>query len=83
MSKTDQTTMGKKGEILPKRHLREISGIQPGDNISIHAKSGKLTITKILSVEEALSLPTFTKHTAEEIEAIINIESRNQEELVE
>lgn len=83
MSETDQTIMGKKGEILPKRHLREISGIQPGDSIAIHAKSGKLTITKILSVDEALALPTIAEYTAEEIEEILNIESRGQEELID
>ncbi len=83
MSETDQTIMGKKGEILPKRQLREISGIHPGDRIFIQAKSGELIITKILSVEEALALPTIARHSATEIEEIINIESNKQEEFVD
>ena len=83
MSETDQTIMGKKGEILPKHHLREISGIKPGDKISIRANLGELVITKILSIEEALALTVIAKHSSEEIEEIINIESRNQEELID
>lgn len=83
MIQTDQTTVGKKGEILPKRHLREIAGIGPGDKISIQAKSGEFVIRKILSVEEALALPTIASYSADEAEEAINEESRVQEDLVD
>jgi bifunctional DNA-binding transcriptional regulator/antitoxin component of YhaV-PrlF toxin-antitoxin module len=38
----EKVKVGKKGEILPKKPLREISGIRPGDNVLIEAQPGRL-----------------------------------------
>ena len=55
--------VGKKGEILPKKPLREISGINPGDNVLIEAHPGQLIISKIYSVEELLEMPIISEGT--------------------
>lgn len=83
MTETDVVIMGKRGEILPKRHLRETSGIKPGDRLLIQANSGKLIIRKILSVDEALELPPLGEFSAEEAEKIMEKESTIQEELID
>jgi len=54
MTIEDQSKVGKKGEILPKKPLRDFSGIKPGDNIIIEALPGYLIINKIYSVQELL-----------------------------
>ena len=79
MSTQDETIVGKKGEILPKKALREESGINPGDKVIIEASPGILTIKKIYSVEELLKMPKFAHGTPEELEIEINEESKNQE----
>ena len=76
---SDDTIVGQKGEILPKKHLREHSGILPGDRILIEAKKGVITIRKIYSVNEALNLPTIAKGTAESIEKELEEEYIKQE----
>ena len=81
MTTQDKTTVGKKGEILPKKPLREISGINPGDEVIIEAHQGELIIKKILSVEEALAMPPISSSTAETIEADIEEEREYQEKL--
>ena len=60
--------VGKKGEILPKKPLREISGINPGDNVLIEAHPGQLIINKIYSVEELLEMPIISEGTAQSVE---------------
>ncbi len=81
MTTQDKTTVGKKGEILPKKPLREISGINPGDEVIIEAHQGELIIKKIFSVEEALAMPPISSGTAETIEADIKEEREYQEKL--
>jgi len=77
----ETTKVGNKGEILPKKALREIAGIKPGDQVLIEARLGELLIRKIYSVEEALNLPGFSEGTAEEIEKEIEEEAKQQEKL--
>ena len=48
--------VGNKGEILPKKKLREAAGIFPGDRVLIKASSNEFVIKKVLSVEEAFNL---------------------------
>ena len=81
MTTQDKTIVGKKGEILPKKPLREISGINPGDEVIIEAHQGELIIKKIFSVEEALAMPSISFGTTETIEAEIKEEREYQEKL--
>ena len=81
MTIQDKTIVGKKGEILPKKPLRELAGINPGDEVLIEACKGELIIKKIYSIEEALNMPIIASGTAESIEKDINKESALQEKI--
>ncbi|TFG21259.1 MAG: hypothetical protein EU530_00495 [Promethearchaeota archaeon] len=82
MSTQDETIVGKKGEILPKKALRELSGITPGDKVIIEASPGVLTVKKVYSVEELLKMPKIAHGTPDELEQEINEEGKKHEELV-
>lgn len=71
--------MGTKGEILPKKQLRQLSGIHPGDRILIEARKGEIFIRKILSIKEVFELPEISSGTPEEIEKELEEEGRKQE----
>jgi len=73
--------VGKKGEILPKKPLREISGINPGDNVLIEAHPGQLIISKIYSVEELLEMPIISERTAQSVEKEIEKEVKIQQKM--
>ena len=77
----ETTKVGNKGEILPKKALREIAGIKPGDHVSVEARPGELLIRKIYSVEEALNLPVISEGTVENIEKELEEEAKLQEKL--
>lgn len=81
MKTEDKTKVGKKGQILPKKDLREVSGIKPGDNVFIEAEPGKLVIKKVYSVEEALNMPIIAEGTAKSLEKEIKREEKFQEDL--
>jgi len=81
MTIDEKSKVGKKGEILPKKPLREFSGIKPGDNVLIEAQPGRLIINKIFSVEELLEMPIISQGTAESIEKEIEEEVKIQEKL--
>lgn len=81
MTIQDKIIVGKKGEILPKKPLRDAAGIKPGDEVLIEAHQGKLIIRKIFSVEEALNMPIITTGTPEGIEREIGEEREIQEKL--
>ncbi len=81
MTIQDKTVVGKKGDILPKKPLRDASGIKPGDQIMIEAHEGELIIKKIYSVEEALSMTTIATGTPDNIERDIEKERKIQEKL--
>ena len=83
MSIQDEVTIGKKGEILAKKQLREISGLSPGDKALVIAKKGELIIKKIYSIKELFQLPVIATGTPEEIEKEIEEENKNQERLSE
>ncbi|MBD3229208.1 MAG: hypothetical protein GF329_13580 [Candidatus Lokiarchaeota archaeon] len=82
MTIQDETVVGKKGEILPKKPLRDFSGIKPGDKVLIEAFKGELIIKKIYSIEEALSMPIIAEGTPESVEKDIEKERKIQEKLV-
>lgn len=77
----DESMVGKKGEILPKKSIRNFSGINPGDKILIEAYPNKIIINKILSIDEAFELPTISKGSPKEIEKELDEEGKYQEEL--
>jgi bifunctional DNA-binding transcriptional regulator/antitoxin component of YhaV-PrlF toxin-antitoxin module len=77
----ENSRVGKKGEILPKKALREFSNINPGDKILIEAQPGRLIINKIYSVDELLDMPVISQGTAESIEKEIEEEVIKQEKL--
>jgi len=82
MTIDEESKVGKKGEILPKKPLREFSGINPGDKVFIEAKPGRLIINKIFSVEELLDMPIISQGTAESVERDIEEEVKLQEKLI-
>lgn len=57
MSIKDEVIIGKKGEILPKKQLRERAGFHPGDKVIIMAYPGELVIKKVYSIKELFDLP--------------------------
>ncbi len=73
--------MGKKGEIYTRKRLRDLAGIEPGDEILIEASPGELRIRKILSLQELLELPRISSDTVEEIERDIEETFKEQESL--
>lgn len=81
MTTQDKSIVGKKGEILPKKFLRVISGISPGDKILIEAYPGELIVKKIFSVEELLEMQIIAEGTANGIEKEIEEESKKQKEM--
>ena len=83
MSIEDKAKIGNKGEILPKKILRETSGFQPGDRVSIEASPGKMIIRKIYSIDELLKMPRIGHGTAEELEKDINDETQKYLEMMD
>ncbi len=81
MTIREKVTVGKKGEILPKKPLRDAAGIGPGDEVLIEAQQGEFIIKKIYSVEEALAMPVIAKGTPESIEKDIAKERELQEQM--
>jgi bifunctional DNA-binding transcriptional regulator/antitoxin component of YhaV-PrlF toxin-antitoxin module len=80
MGIVEQSSMGNKGEILPKKSLRELAGIKPGDKILIEAREGEIIVRKILSFRELMSLPKISSGTPGSIEKELEEEGRAQEE---
>ena len=81
MTIQDKIIVGKKGEILPKKLLRDLAGINPGDEVLIEAFKGELIIKKIYSIEEALNMPTIATGTPSSNEKEIEEQSEIQENL--
>jgi len=81
MTLQDKAVVGKKGEILPKKRLRDIAGIKPGDEVLIEAFKGELIIKKIYSIEEALDMPIIATGTPTSIEKDIEEQRKMQEKL--
>jgi hypothetical protein len=50
MTTQDKSIVGKKGEILSKKSLREISSIKAGDEVLIEAYPGKLIVKKFIQL---------------------------------
>lgn len=76
----EETTVGKRGEILPKKALRKIAGLRPGDKVLVEAKVNQIVIHKILSVDEALAMPVITRGTPAQLEAELDAEGKSHED---
>lgn len=83
MLRIEETIVGSKGEILPKKHLRNISGIKAGDKVLIEALLGELRIKKVFSIEEVFEMPIISRGKANDIEVELEQEQRNQERLTD
>ncbi len=83
MSIPEETTVGKKGEILPKKRFRMISTIKPGDKVLIEATYGELNIRKVFSIDEIFEMPIISKQSAQSVEKELEEEGKLQEELAE
>lgn len=81
LADAEKTVVGKKGEIYTRKRLRELAGINPGDEILIEASPGELRIRKVLSLQELLELPRISSGTVEEIERDIEAIADEQESL--
>jgi len=80
MINMDEVIVGKKGEIFPKKKIRNIAGISPGDRVLISASSNQMIIKKILSIDEIFELPIIATGTPSEIESELEEEGNNQRE---
>jgi bifunctional DNA-binding transcriptional regulator/antitoxin component of YhaV-PrlF toxin-antitoxin module len=80
MSLSDDCIIGTKGEILPKKSLREKMGINPGDKVYIEVSPGKMIIRKIFTVEELFNRPIIAHVTPEQFDLEMAEESAAQEE---
>ncbi len=80
MINMDEAIVGKKGEIIPKKKIRNIVGILPGDRVLVCASSNQLIIKKILSIDEIFELPIIATGTPSEIESELEEEGNNQRE---
>lgn len=60
--------VGSKGELYPPRRVREAAGIAPGDKVLYIAASGRITVIRIPSLDEAFSQKSFAKATFRELE---------------
>lgn len=74
MSLENEIIIGKKGEILPKKKLRQISGFFPGDKVLIRASKNEMVIKKIYTVDEAFDLPRIDSDTPKNIKKQIKEE---------
>ncbi|MBN2152675.1 MAG: AbrB/MazE/SpoVT family DNA-binding domain-containing protein, partial [Candidatus Lokiarchaeota archaeon] len=74
------TTVGKRGEILPKKALRKIAGFRPGDRVLVEARENQIVINKILSVDEALAMSVIAKGTPAQLEAELDAEGSRHED---
>ncbi len=80
MIQSEKTVVGKRGEILAKKSLRDAAGIRPGDDIFIEATSGQFFIRKIPTISEILQRPPIARVTAQQLEKELDEEDRKQEE---
>lgn len=81
MTLIEGTIIGKKGEILPKKKIRQIAGFSPGDKVIIEGYPNKMVVRKVLSIDEVFALPEIAGGTPEEIEAQLHEEEQLQEKL--
>ena len=75
---TETVIMGKKGEILPKKKMRELLGFSPGDELILTVINGEMRIKKIPTIDEIFALPKFSSGTPQELKEEIRGEIKRQ-----
>jgi hypothetical protein len=75
----EEIIVGKHGEILPKKALRHVAGIFPGDKVLVEAFPNKIVINKILSIDEIFNLPVLARQSPDEIESELHDEETRLE----
>lgn len=83
MSIIEETTVGKKGEILPRKIIRDKLNINPGDKLIIEATATEMIIKKVYTIEELLNMPIIAKGTPAEHKKQIRNEKQMQEKLMD
>ncbi|NVM30249.1 MAG: AbrB/MazE/SpoVT family DNA-binding domain-containing protein [Candidatus Helarchaeota archaeon] len=80
MTSNQETKIGKKGEILPKKGIRDAAGLKPGDKVLIQAHEGEIIVKKIYSIDEVFEMPVIATGTPEGIEKELEEEGKLQEQ---
>ena len=62
--------VGKKGELVLKKIIREKAGIKPGDYVILTSKKNEIIIQKIGSTEDFLKMPKLVKISKDELEKL-------------
>jgi bifunctional DNA-binding transcriptional regulator/antitoxin component of YhaV-PrlF toxin-antitoxin module len=83
MTLYEESTVGKKGEILPKKGIREYLNLNPGDHVIIEATPTEMVIKKIYSIEELLKMPRIGKGTPAEHKRLIREEIEEHEKHID
>ena len=60
--------VGRRGELLPPKRVREEAGLKPGDRVIYRAEPGRIEIVKIPGLREAYSRRKIAKVSFEEFE---------------
>ena len=62
--------VGKKGEIVIRKSIREKAGIKPGEYVLLTLRDREIIIKKIGSAKDLLEMPKLVKLSKEELEKI-------------
>ena len=62
--------VGKKGEIVIRKSIREKAGIKPGEYVLLTLRDREIVIKKIGSAKDLLEMPKLVKLSKEELEKI-------------
>ncbi|HMF33187.1 MAG TPA: AbrB/MazE/SpoVT family DNA-binding domain-containing protein [Candidatus Lokiarchaeia archaeon] len=81
MIPSGEAIVGNRGEILAKKKLRQLLGIQPGDKLFIETSDKKMIIRKIPTIDEIFDRPPIASGTPDEIEKELEEEGARQEEM--
>ena len=77
MINMDEAIVGKKGEIIPKKKIRNIVGISPGDRVLVCASSNQLSPLAGVSRRAWVRFPLIATGTPSEIESELEEEGNN------
>ncbi|GAB4331212.1 MAG: hypothetical protein Kow0069_38840 [Promethearchaeota archaeon] len=78
VSITEEAVVGKKGEILPKKRIRDLMNLRPGDRVLLEATGDRLVVRKVYSVRELLGMPAIEGGTPDEHKEIIREEAERR-----
>ena len=79
---TDKTIIGTRGEILPKKKLRQVAGFKPGDHVVLEARKGQIIVRKVFSPAEIVARRPIGRITSDELERELDKEGQSWESMV-